>query len=186
LGFLSRISSATGFDTLVSAFIELKHKPQLAELKLYATGGYNHDDKPLINRMIKKLKKHGFHNDIKIFTPFDPGQRFDFLSSLSVLCVPLTFPEAFGIFIIESLASGVPVVVPESGACSEIIKATAGGYTYNPARFDGLVQRLETLLAHPKKAQNIGGTGRKKVLKKFSLDTMASHIVKVYHTATRR
>lgn len=186
LGFLSRISATTGFDTLVEAFIRLKLKPPLARLKLYATGGYNHDDKTCIRRIMRKLKKHGFLKDIKIITPFDPMMRFDFLSSLSLLSVPLPFPEAFGIFIIEALANGVPVVVPESGAFSEIIKATGGGVTYDPANFEALVQNLEKILKNKSHAQKLGRTGRKNIIKNFNLDTMASQIVKVYKKCLRR
>jgi glycosyltransferase involved in cell wall biosynthesis len=180
VGFLSRISSATGFDTLVSAFITLKQQPQLRDLRLYATGGYNHDDRPLLRQIMKKLKKLKIEKDVKIIPSFLSERRFDFLSSLSVLCVPLPFPEAFGMFIIESLASGVPVVVPAIGAFTEIIKATKGGLTYNPSRFDELLQRLETLLSHPGQARDLGRSGRKNVVKKFSLDTMAVNMMKVY------
>jgi glycosyltransferase involved in cell wall biosynthesis len=186
LGFLSRICKTTGFDTLVSAFIALKRRPHLRDLRLHATGGYNHDDKPFLRRIMRKLKKLKFDKDVKIISPFLQERRFDFLSSLSVLSVPLPFPEAFGMFIIESLASGVPVVVPKNGAFSEIMEATKGGLTYDPARFNELVQRLDTLLSHPAYAGDMGRSGRKHVVKYFSLDAMAGNMVKVYEKCLSR
>ena len=44
--------------------------------------------------------------------------------------VPSRYPEAFGLYVIEALAAGTPVVLPKSGAFPEIVEDTGGGIIY--------------------------------------------------------
>ncbi|NIP97605.1 MAG: glycosyltransferase family 4 protein, partial [Akkermansiaceae bacterium] len=51
-------------------------------------------------------------------------EKEEFLRGLSILSVPVTFPEAFGLYVVEAMASGVPVVQPDTAAFPEVISAT--------------------------------------------------------------
>jgi len=94
------------------------------------------------------------------------------------LCVPALYGEAFGLYVIEALASGVPVVQPRHAAFPELIEATGGGALYEPGNLSALVQQLEDLLLNPILARSLGTAGRKAVLEKFSVDSMAQEMVK--------
>src|SRR5207302_8571396 len=64
------------------------------------------------------------------------GERDDvpeLMADADVLAAPSTFPEPFGLVLIEALASGVPVVTTDGGGAAEIA-ATAGvaGQTVPP------------------------------------------------------
>ena len=54
-------------------------------------------------------------------------RRSRFLQSLDVMSVPATYAEPKGIFLLEAMANGVPVVQPRRGAFPEIIEKTGGG-----------------------------------------------------------
>ncbi|NOU35735.1 MAG: glycosyltransferase family 4 protein [Kiritimatiellaceae bacterium] len=175
LGYLSRMSPAQGFDRLVDAFIELKKVPELKNLKLRATGGAVGTNKTFVAGLQKKLAACGLADDAEFIEDFSRENRQAFLKSLSVMCVPVEQGEAFGTFIIEALAAGVPVVQPDAGAFPELIEATGGGVIYHD-----LVSALRELLTNPEELRRLGQQGRTAVMKNFSVETMAQKMVSVY------
>ncbi|MEO0414794.1 MAG: glycosyltransferase, partial [Verrucomicrobiota bacterium] len=49
----------------------------------------------------------------------------DFLARVAVFCVPARFIEPKGLYALEAIASGVPVVAPDRGAFPEILPASS-------------------------------------------------------------
>ncbi|MCF7849115.1 MAG: glycosyltransferase family 4 protein [Kiritimatiellales bacterium] len=178
IGYLSKMTKQLGLGTLVDAFIELKQRPGLENLKLKATGGQVGDDKHFIARLKKKLAKYGFEAAAEFIPDFSREQRIEFLRSLSVMSVPVEQGEAFGTYIIEALACGVPVVQPNAGAFPELIEATGGGITYD----DDLVEALSQLLLNPDRARELGRNGRAVVQERFSIETMSQKMMAIYNT----
>jgi len=180
LGFLSRLSESQGLGLLVDAYIQLKQNPRLEGLRLEATGGLTPADKPFVDGLRKKLADHGMAADAAFPDNFAKGQRWDFLRSLSALSVPIPGGEAFGTFIIEALAHGVPVVQPNVGAFPELLEATGGGILYDAKNEHGLVEALEALLLDPDQARELGRRGRAAVLRDFGIDRMARDMLAIY------
>ena len=50
-----------------------------------------------------------------------------FLHGIDVLSVPTTYREPKGLYVLEALANGVPVVQPSHGSFPELIEVTGGG-----------------------------------------------------------
>ncbi|MDF7824487.1 glycosyltransferase family 4 protein [Pontiellaceae bacterium B12227] len=175
LGYLSRMNAALGIDKLVDAFIELKQCPGLEKLKLRATGGAVGSDRKCVSRLRKKVARAGVAADVEFIEDFSRESRLDFLRSLSVMCVPVEQGEAFGSYMIESMAAGVPVVQPNAGAFPELIIETGGGVIY-----DDLVQSLKRLLLNPEQARKLGAQGRASVEERFSVEAMAEKMISIY------
>ena len=74
-----------------------------------------------------KISNAGFTNEVKIKTNLSRPEKIRFLKELSVFCVPARLPEAFGLYVIEAMAAGVPVVLPDHGSFPEIIEETREG-----------------------------------------------------------
>jgi glycosyltransferase involved in cell wall biosynthesis len=180
LGYLSKMCDSLGLGVLTDAFIELKKKPGLENLKLRATGGQLGDDKKYVDSLKEKLAKHGMENDAEFLEGFDGEQRRAFIESLTVLSVPAKFGEAFGMFILESLAAGVPVVQPNVGGYPEVIDATGGGTIYDANNPGALVDALEHLLRDHQLLKEVGETGKKAVNEKFGIDRMAGQFSDIY------
>ena len=175
LGYLSRMNSALGLDRLVDAFIELKKSGGLENLKLKATGGAVGDDVKCVADARKRLARAGFVGDAEFIEDFSREHRIRFLQSLSVMCVPVEQGEAFGSYIIEAMAAGVPVVQPNAGAFPELLEVTQGGEIY-----DELVPALKRILTDPDRARTLGQQGREAVCKSFSVEKMAENMIAVY------
>ena len=58
--------------------------------------------------------------------------KIAFLHGLDVLSVPATYEEPKGLFLLEAMATGVPVVQPRRGAFPEIVETTGGGLLVEP------------------------------------------------------
>ncbi|MHC4440026.1 MAG: glycosyltransferase family 1 protein, partial [Planctomycetota bacterium] len=74
----------------------------------------------MTNKIRQNLRSHGVIDDVEFLPDFDREARIAFLKSLSVLSVPEKQPVAYGLYVLEALAAGVPVVEPESGVFPEL------------------------------------------------------------------
>ena len=176
IGFLSRMNESLGLGKLVDAFIELKRFQSLENLKFRATGGMVGTDREFVETMQKKLAAHGMEDDAEFIEDFSREHRQAFLKSLSVMCVPVEQGEAFGTYILEALAAGVPVVQPSAGAFPELIEATGGGIIT-----DDLAGTLRELLSNPAEIHRLGQAGHDAVVKDFGVETMAKNMMIVYN-----
>jgi glycosyltransferase involved in cell wall biosynthesis len=182
VGFLSRMCESLGLGDLVEAYMELKKRPVFRRLKLRAMGGNTGDDIAFLASLKQRLAQHGFENDVEFLPAFDRASRIGFLRSLSVLSVPIPKGEAFGIFQVEALAAGVPLVQPRVGAFPEFLEETGGGLLYDPAAPDGLVTALAEVLSNPELARRLAANGRRVVHEKFSADHMAKETARLYQS----
>ncbi|MFZ4548690.1 MAG: glycosyltransferase family 4 protein, partial [Bacteroidales bacterium] len=182
IGYLSRLNDENGFEILIDAFIKLKENPAFGTLKLKATGGMTGDDTKFINKQINKLKQKNILVDFEIQEDFTSSALQEFFKSITVLSVPVLKGEAFGLYQIEALASGVPLVQPELGAFPEIITATGGGVTYQPNTASALAEKLAEVLTNPAKLEVMSLAGRKSVEEKFDCGVLSQKMVEIYKT----
>ena len=105
-----------GLDRLVDAYILLKRRERTKHLKLRVGGGCGPSEEPFVNALRERLKTNGVLHDVEFHPNLDRQAKLEFLRSLSVLCVPALYSEAFGLYVVEALASGVPVVQPRRNA----------------------------------------------------------------------
>jgi glycosyltransferase involved in cell wall biosynthesis len=180
IGFLSRICEENGFEILVDAFIRLKADSRFFNLKLIVNGGMTGDDAPFLRRQLKKLEKKNIIQDVEIQHDFTTKTLHSFFKSLSVLSVPVLKGEAFGLYQIEALASGVPLVQPELGAFPEIIEATGGGVLYQPNNAEALASKLAEVLSDRAALEKMSFLGRKTVEEKFDCKKLTRKMVEVY------
>lgn len=180
IGYLCRMSEYFGLGILVDAFIQLKKEIRFKDLKLYLTGGYTGEDKNFLNEISEKISKNGFENDVIIFKDFSRESRIQFLKSLTLLSVPVPSGEAFGIYLVEALAAGVPVVQPNVGCYPELVEMTNGGVIYESNDSETLARTISALLDEPDRIKRLGEQGRKVVLDRFSIEDMTDKIIKVY------
>src|SRR5207249_1434707 len=90
--------------------------------------------------------------------------------------VPATYGESFGLYVLESLASGVPVVQPRHAAFPELLEKAGGGILVEPDNVNALADGIELLFLDPAKARKVGLQGREAVLDYFSVGRMAQNV----------
>jgi len=176
LGFFARLCREKGLEKLVAAFLLLKKRGRVKNLKLRAGGSCGPADQVVVDELRGRLEKAGVAGDVDFVPNPSRAAKLDFLRSLSVFSVPATYDEAFGLYLIEALASGVPVVQPAHSAFPEIVQATGGGLLCDAHDVGALAGAIESLLLDPARALALGEAGRKAVAEKFSVETMAAQV----------
>ncbi|MCU0784184.1 MAG: glycosyltransferase family 4 protein [Verrucomicrobia bacterium] len=180
LGYFARMCRDKGLVTLVDAYILLKHRRNVPRLKLHVGGSCGPADEPFVKEMRKRLAEAGYIGEASFSPNLNRAEKIHFLRSLSVFSVPALYGEAFGLYVIEALAAGVPVVQPRSGAFPELIEVTGGGVLCEPGDPKALADAIEQLLLNSKQALALGEAGRKAVFEKFSAEkTMARETLRV-------
>ncbi|MDD4870256.1 MAG: glycosyltransferase family 4 protein, partial [Kiritimatiellae bacterium] len=180
IGYLSNMTESLGLGVMADAFIILKDNDRLKNLKLKVLGGQTPEDRPFLRHLRRKLASKNMGDDVEFLSEFDRNSRIEFIRTLSVMSVPVPHPEAFGMYIVEALACGVPVVQPKVGAFPEIVEATGGGICYEPNDAVTLAKTLESLLLDPECIRSMGQSGRKVVLENFSVKKTAASMLEVY------
>src|SRR5439155_23553202 len=128
----------------------------------------------------------GLENDVEFLPNVERAGKIAFLQSLSVLSVPATYGESFGLYVIEALAAGVPVVQPRHAAFPELIEATGGGILCEPDDPEALALAVEELLGNPEAARAMGARGREAVLERFNVTRMAEGTMRVFEQVVMR
>ena len=108
-----------------------------------------------------------------------PG-KLAFLRALDVLSVPATYDEPKGMFLLEAMASGVPVVQPRRGAFPEIVDATGGGLLVEPDNPDSLADGLYALWRDRHRLAELGERAYAGVREHYSIARSARELMTVY------
>lgn len=183
IGYLSKLTPALGLELLVDALIMLRKRPGMDSVRLLAMGGKTGGDARFLTSLRNKLWAHGMEGAAEFLDDFGRESRIEFLRSISVMSVPMPKGEAFGTFMIEAMAAGVPVVQPAAGAFPEIVGETGGGWLCEPGSPVSLADTLERVLRDPVGLKAAGERGRAAVLERFTVGRMAEGIVEVYRRA---
>jgi len=102
-----------------------------------------------------------------------------FLSGLDVV-VSASRSEAFGLAIVEALASGAPVVATATAGAREIISDNQTGHLVPINDVNAMATAISLVLKNPKDSQHISENARQMVIESFSLDRMISDTEAVY------
>ena len=105
------------------------------------------------------------------------SEKIEFLKNLSVFSVPARYPEAFGLYVVEALAAGIPVVLPDIGAFPEIVKAANGGRLYRSEDQNSFIESLDELLSQPAMSKSMGLKAHDFVIKEYANERLASQLV---------
>ena len=123
---------------------------------------------------------------MEFLADFDSNAKLAFLRTISLLSVPEKQPVACGLYVLEALAAGVPVVQPASGVFPELLEMTGGGVLCEPNNATALAAAMEPLLLEPDHARKLGERGRGAVFEKFNIEQTARDLVRIYEGITQQ
>ena len=179
IGYLARMIHGKGLTTLVDAFIDLAKRDSVPGVRLRIAGAQTPGDLKYVASLHEKLSRANLLSRVT----FEPNLRFDekvtFLHEITLFSVPATYGEAFGLYVAEAQACGVPVVQPRHGAFPEILSATQGGLLVPPDDVKALADGLESLLLDPVKRNQLSSIGKFHARARFSSSRMAERFLNV-------
>lgn len=180
LGFFARMSPEKGLDLLVDAFLLLKQLPEGRNLRLHVGGSCGPADVPFVDALRRKLAEAGVAADVSFQPNLDRNAKLAFYRGLTVFSTPALYGEAFGLYLLEALAAGVPIVQPNHAAFPEIVQLTGGGILCAPGNPEALAEAIAGLLRDPEHARLLGERGREAVHQQFTAERQADELVNAF------
>lgn len=180
IGYLARICPEKGLHVLCDAFLELHQAGRNCRLRV--AGYLGPADRKYFSACRDHLCEHGAEEACDFLGEVTRAQKLEFLRSLHAFSVPAAFPEPKGFYMLEALASGVPVVQPRTGSCPEIVESTAGGILYEPNEARPLADAIRQLMDDDDHRTKFASDGRAAVLREYTAERMAAETWKIYES----
>ena len=166
--FLGRLSEKNGIFTLVQA---MKHIPEV-KLKVAGEG----EMEPLLKEYVAK---EGLEN--VEFLGFVTGEK---LAKLIEGCSFTVFPSLCyhncPMSVLESLASGKPVLASNLGSVPEFVEDGVDGLLFEAGDPTDLAEKVEYLYRKPLLVKKMGIAGRLKIESRFSSETYYPRLLEIY------
>jgi glycosyltransferase involved in cell wall biosynthesis len=180
VGYLARLAPEKGLHVLADAFILLRKMPGMENARLRIAGWLGSQNRKYAEEAFAKLRSAGLEDAFTYVGEVDRRGKLAFLQSIDVLAVPTTYKEPKGIFVLEALASGVPVVQPEHGSFPETLAELGGGVLHRPEDPRHLAERLHELLTNHELRRQLALAGRTAVAASRDIRHAAEATLGVY------
>jgi len=186
VGFFARISPEKGLHVLCDAYQRFRAKTRGTPARLLAAGYLAPEHSAYLDDLTHRMKEAGLRSEFEYRGELDRAGKIAFLQSLDVMSVPATYAEPKGIFLLEAMAVGVPVVQPRRGAFPEILERTGGGILVEADDPDALAQGFRQLQNDSSLASALGDAGAAGVRAHYTAGHMAETVERIYAGVVRR
>ncbi len=181
IGYLARICPEKGAHLLLEAFRRLARSVGSDHVKLKIAGYLSAGDEAYLEDLKEKARAWGLADRISFLGEVDRTGKVHFLNGLDAFSVPAPYREPKGLYVLEAMASGVPVVQPRHGAFTEMINHTGGGLLVTPDSPRNLAEGLQRLYEDRALRQELGRRGKEVVHGQYTDRYMAEKTLAVYH-----
>jgi glycosyltransferase involved in cell wall biosynthesis len=182
LGYFARMCPEKGLDLLVDSFLLLKRRAATRQLRLRVGGSCTGPDVAFVAGLRRRLESAGVVGDVEFHPNVERATKLALLRSFSVFSVPAHYGEAFGLYLLEAWATGLPVVQPRTAAFPELLEATGGGVLVAAGDASALADGIESLVLDPERATRLGESGRHAVQSGYSDRRMVDRAIQVLET----
>lgn len=180
IGYFARIAPEKGLHVLCEAYHLLRRHENLPETRLVA-GGYLLDEhRDYLASCRRRMEDWGLADHFTYAGAPDRAGKIALLQSFDVFSVPTTYADPKGLFLIEAMANGLPVVEPRHGAFPEIVTRTGGGLLVTPDDPASLAHALHTLITDREKAAALGAAAAAGVRAHYTVAQAAEKAERAY------
>jgi len=174
IGFFARIDPAKGFHHLCEAYRLLRKKTGLPATRLEAAGYMLPEHREYFEKEKAAMEAAGLGGEFAYHGALSREEKIKFLQDIDLLCVPTEYVEPKGLFVLEALANGTPVVLPAHGAFPEILARTGGGILVEPKDSQALADSLEDMICDAERRAELAARGAAGVREHYSSQAMAA------------
>ncbi|MBB3206832.1 glycosyltransferase involved in cell wall biosynthesis [Rhodopirellula rubra] len=145
VGFFARIAPEKGLHVLAEAFERLSRDSANSHITLHAAGWLGEHHRSYLDKILSKISNAGLADRFHYHGSPSLAEKVSLMQSFDLLSVPSPYEDPKGLFLLEAMASGVPVLQPAHGAFVELIEATQGGECFPPEDIDALSHQIVAL-----------------------------------------
>ncbi len=177
IGFVGRLTSEKGIESLLVAFFQVCHK--FSDLTLVIVGSG-----PQCQILKNRVVDLGISQKVVFTGSVDHYSAIELIKTLDILVLPsvdtLFWKEQFGHVIIEAMALGVAVIGSDAGAISWVIQDAGLIFAQNNA--NDLSSKLVLLLSDEALRLQLITRGQELVREKYSHEVIAKNIGSFLHS----
>ena len=190
--FVGRISPEKGLHTLIAAFSQLVSK--ISDVQLYLVGPNKQASSEFIAdlsndpqiRALAAFDSLSYSQYLKEQLTPELASRVFFTGAVShqelhhhfqsadILVNP-SLSEAFGMSLIEAMATGTPTIATKIGGMTDIVRSPETGLLVSPEHPQELAQAMEQLLADDELRAQMGKTARARAVDTFAWEAIAAN-----------
>jgi glycosyltransferase involved in cell wall biosynthesis len=185
VGYFARVAPEKGLHLLAEAYLKLRERLGAGEARLEVAGYLGEEHKGYLAGVERRMREAGLAAEFNYRGVLDREGKIAFLRGLDVLSVPATYDEPKGIFLLEAMACGVPVVQPRRGAFTEVVEATRGGLLVEPDDAGALAEGLLRVKDDAALASELSAGGFEGVRRHYTVARMADRALEVYEEVAR-
>lgn len=186
VGYFARVAPEKGLHVLAEAYTQLRARTPGAKMRLEAAGYMAPGQLAYLDGIKQALASAGLADEFIYHGAVDREGKLAFLQTLDVLSVPATYDEPKGVFLLEAMGAGVPVVQPRRGAFTEVVEKTGGGLLVPPDDTKALSDGLQSLWQEPALAERLGRAGFDGVREHYSIQRSTDRLLAVYEALVDR
>ena len=180
VGYFARIAPEKGLHLLADAYVRLRRRTGRTPIRLEAAGYLARANQSYLDGVRRTLERVGLAHEFSYHGEVDRDGKLAFLRELDVLSVPATYDEPKGMFLIEAMASGVPVVQPRRGGFIEIVERTGGGLLVERDDPNALADALYALTGDPALRATLAERAFNGVRAHYTVSQSAARLIEVY------
>ena len=186
IGYFARVAPEKGLHNLADAYRVLRQDHGLPPSRLVAAGYLAPEHRPYLDAIVKQFSAWGLSREFEYQGAPDRAGKVKFLHSIDVLSVPSGYHEPKGLYLLEAMACGVPVVQPAHGAFPEMIERTGGGVLATSESGVDVAEAIAGLWRDPARAKELGRRGAAGVRAQYTVGHMAEGMLAAYEDARAR
>ena len=166
---VSRLMARKGQDELIRALPKIHQTAPNASLIIVGDGPYRKD----LERLVKKL---GLENFVHLTGKVSQTELSKWYAAGDIFAMPCRTRmggwdvEGLGIVFLEGSATGLPVIVGDSGGAVDAVVDGATGYLVDGTNTAEIADRIAYLFANPDVAKKMGNAGRNWVTQEWTWD----------------
>ena len=166
---VSRLMARKGQDELIRALPEVHQTSPMTSLIIVGEGPYRKDLENLI-------KKFGLEKFVHLTGKVSQGDLSKWYAAGDIFAMPCRTRmggwdvEGLGIVFLEGSATGLPVVVGDSGGAIDAVLDGETGYLVDGNKTSEIAQRISYLISNPDIAKRMGEAGRNWVSREWTWD----------------
>jgi glycosyltransferase involved in cell wall biosynthesis len=176
IGYFARIAPEKGLHILADAYKIVRRAG--FDCTLEAAGYIAPEQRAYFDGIEKQSREWGL--EFLYHGALDRTQKIAYLESLDVLSTPTVYADPKGLFVLEAMAAGVPVVQPEHGAFPEIIRKTGGGILVEPENPASLADGLLSVLRDRDLRRDLAHRAYAGVREHYRVDAMARRTAEIF------
>lgn len=180
VGYFARIAPEKSLHQLCEAYRWMRHEGGLPPSRLEAAGYLAPEYKEYLHIIERQMQEWGLGSEFHYHGSLDRAEKIRFLHRADVISVPSLYAEVKGLYALEAMACGVPIVSPRHGSFPEMIERTGGGSLAEPDHPESFGREILRLYRDPALRHELGQRGHEGVRQHYTVHTMAQRAVEVY------